>query len=199
MHPTTHDESVRTFIAHVKKHTSEYGVSLTITKFKQINMGYGFGRACGCFDGKIIRIAGKQHDVVESILHEYSHFIQYIHSEDIWIKAMRNDLDKALYNPNVTDKQIGRMLELDKQLELDAEKKAVALIKKWNLPIDVEKYIKGANAYIYFYVYMMKYRRWHKKSPGIMPSILDIMPSRFCKNYDKLPEEYEKLVNRYCI
>ena len=49
-----------------------------------------------------------------------------------------------------------------RDLELDNEKRAVRMIRKWKLSVDVDKYIKGANAYIHFYNWMGYTRRWSK-------------------------------------
>ncbi len=45
-------------------------------------------------------------------------------------------------------------------MELDNEKRSVAIIKAWDLPIDVKTYTQKANAYIQFYNWMFFTRRW---------------------------------------
>ena len=83
--------------------------------------------------------------------------------------------------------------------ELDCEKRAVKLMKEYNLPIDIKKYIKQANAYVYFYNTMIDTRKWYKKSPCIVKEILDIMPTKFERSYKSLPNKYLRLVKKYCI
>jgi hypothetical protein len=80
-------------------------------------------------------------------------------------------------------------------LELDNEKRSVKLIGKYNLSIDKESYVKKANAYLYFYHWMRKTRRWC--SPNNPPyrnkNIVAAMPTTFRGKYDKLPKRFEKL------
>ena len=199
---TKSSDNVQQFLAHVKEHTKAYGIKLVITKYNHVNLGHGVGRASGYFDQSIIKVAGggrSSKRILELIVHEYSHFLQFIHQEEIWKKAGRHNLEEALFNKKVTKERFHEMVSADKELEIDAEKKSVEIIKKWNLPIDVETYIKGANAYIYYYTYMDKYRKWCIKAPSRVKKIIDIMSVTFRKNYDKLPEDYEKLINKYCV
>jgi hypothetical protein len=78
---------------------------------------------------------------------------------------------------------------------LDNEKRTVKLIKKWKLPIDLNDYIKKANAYIQFYNWMRYSKRW--SSPGNAPysnkAIYEAMPPNFRMNYKKMSDKYFKL------
>jgi hypothetical protein len=81
------------------------------------------------------------------------------------------------------------------ELELDNEKRSAKLIEKYDLSIDKEKYIKKANAYLYFHHWMRKTRRWSSSAnpPYRNKNIIAAMPSNFRGKYDKLPKRFEKL------
>ena len=73
-------------------------------------------------------------------------------------------------------------------LELDNEKRSVQLIKDFNLPINIEKYTRCANAYVLFYNWMLTSRKWCK--PGNTPysnkAVVAACSPKFNMRYDQL-------------
>jgi hypothetical protein len=90
---------------------------------------------------------------------------------------------------------IKKHLAVSRDLELDNEKRAVKIIKKFGLDVDIEKYIKKANCYIHFYNRMLATRRWCKpdNSPYDNKRLIKMMPSNFRMNYQKLPKKIEQV------
>jgi phosphoribosyl-AMP cyclohydrolase len=188
------------FFEHVKTHCAEYGVDVVVTRGEQLNLGGGVGRCAGTFNGTSIRIAGAQNRFISVLVHEYAHFLQFIYGEEIWDRAIKNNVDAIFAKDcKYSRMKIKEIVEADRDLELDAEKKAVTLIKKWKLTVNLKNYIRGANAYIYFFNYLRKHRKWCKHSPSCENKILKIMNVTFDCDYDTLPEDYERLVNQYCV
>ena len=70
-------------------------------------------------------------------------------------------------------------------LELDCEKRAVKLLDKWNIDYDKTLYIRGANAYMYFFEYLKITRQWcHPyNTPSTNEQLLAVMPSTFLGDY----------------
>lgn len=135
------------------------------------------------------------------MVHEYAHMTQWLDKIPLWAKASTSLelLDKWLSGKNV--KSINKHIDICKDLELDNEIRSVKLIKKWNLPIDVSKYTKEANAYILFYLYLKETRRWSVpgNSPYSVKEIVDSMSDKFDMNYKKLDPKIRELFIKHNI
>jgi hypothetical protein len=100
---------------------------------------------------------------------------------------------------NGTDvKNIKKYLALSRDLELDNEKRSVALIKKWDLDIDVDEYTRKANAYVLFYNYLYHTRRWSdpKNSPYTNQNIIGKMSNKFNMRYNEMSKKYLELFQK---
>ena len=100
---------------------------------------------------------------VETLLHEYCHFLQWKEKSKLWIKYMKNPSIKNTTN-----------------LEIDCEKRTIKLIKKLKLEayIDVKKYAQGANSYITFYHIYERTGKWYQKAPFEIQDIYAQMPTK---------------------
>jgi hypothetical protein len=83
-------------------------------------------------------------------------------------------------------------------LELDNEKRSVALIKKWEFDIDVDEYTRKANAYVLFYNYLYHTRRWSdpKNSPYTNQNIIGKMSNKFNMRYNEMSKKYLELFQK---
>lgn len=171
----------RQFVRHVKNHLAEYGMSLVIGRGKLVNVG-GY-RCVGYFDeGKrVIKIARNSCDFMSTLVHEYCHFLQCISKCKIFQKSDAAGIivDEWFNGKDYPEKKLKRAFFLVRAMERDCEKRAVKIIKKFNLEIDSKMYAKKANCYIYSHFLMEKTRKFHsyKKSPYHSPLVLKIMPS----------------------
>lgn len=134
-------------------------------------------------------------------VHEYCHFLQWLDNDQQWkdyYKLNDKTIDKIFHNKPVTKEALEKNLNICKNLELDCEKRTVALLKKYKIDIDISEYIRNANVYIHFYNYMKQYRQWYTPNnvPYKIPALLNTASPTFYKNYDEIPEkllkEYEK-------
>lgn len=119
------------------------------------------------YEDKVFRCAARSHSFLSTFVHEYSHFLQYktgfakrhakkfANIERLWDWLSGDEFSAIKVNKFIEDAIF---------VELDCDKRAVELILEYNLPIDMEQYIKESNAYIWFYHYVKKYRSWAKKS-----------------------------------
>jgi hypothetical protein len=130
-------------------------------------------------------------------VHEYCHLTQWVDKAPVYTKASKYliALDKWIEGKNLPIEVVDAAIKGIVDLELDNEKRAVAMIRKYNLNIDKDKYIKKANAYLYFYHWMKETRRWSRSSniPYKNKVIIDAMPITFRGSYDKLPNRFKKL------
>ena len=156
-------------------------------------------RCTGYFDdeSRTLQVAMKQKDSFEILVHEYSHLTQWIDKVPVYVKANKYLLlvDAWITGTDLPSHIIESAIQGVVELELDNEKRSAKLIEKYDLSIDKEKYIKKANAYLYFHHWMRKTRRWSSSAnpPYRNKNIIAAMPSNFRGKYDKLPKRFEKL------
>lgn len=139
---------------------------------------------------------------LQVFIHEYCHFLQYLEKNKIWRAANKitaDDSYKILHNKPFDQKKLEQYLDALRNLEIDCEKRVVKLIKKYKLPIDTKKYIKEANAYIYFYNHIKVYREWYKSNepPYINKELVKLCKPEFSKNYNVIPKKLQKKLNEF--
>jgi len=184
------------FIEYVKEQCAEHGVKCSLRNVKYVKLS-GNIKCSGYFDGgdkPELVVAMNRKDWIEILVHEYCHLTQWVERIPLW-KRSETSLDKVdewLSGGKVNN--IGRHLGVARDLELDNEKRAVALIKEWGLKVDIDNYIRKANAYVQFYNYMGISRRWSKpgNSPYSNKNLINEMPNKFNMNYDKMSKKVEK-------
>lgn len=127
-------------------------------------------------------------DYMALLVHEYGHMTQWLDNIPIWKEATfsLDYLDRWLNGEDFDD--IYKHIDIAKEIELDNEKRSVELIKKWGLPLDIPTYIRKANAYVQFYLYLKESRRWSQpnKSPYSVIEIIELMSDEFDMDYDTL-------------
>lgn len=134
-------------------------------------------------------------------IHEYCHFLQYKTKVKIYkdlsaeiLLTVERWVASGIKEPNTVSS-----IKKVQMMELDCEKRAAKLITEFNLSLDIETYIKSANAYIFFYTLLCEDNRWtSKKGPYSVKQIIDIMPDEFLKSYDTLPKGYKEYVRKFC-
>jgi hypothetical protein len=134
-------------------------------------------------------------DSLEILAHEFGHVTQWKDQIDLWKKADVSipKVDEWLMGEDVPD--IKKHLAISRDLELDNEKRAVKIIKKFGLDIDIDQYIKKANCYVHFYNRMLATRKWCSpdNSPYNNKRLIKQMPAHFRMNYNKLPKKIEQV------
>jgi len=155
-----------------------------------------------------------QKEWLKVLVHEFSHLLQYTRKTSLQKKIERsllssNGRDSAVvYFEWISGKRTNKKLRekatsITRDFELEAEMIAVSLIKKWGLPISIKKYIKEANAYIFWYTATLDTELWYTegKSPHSIKAIIDMMPSKFLKpkEYGTLPEGFLDLCYKHCF
>lgn len=198
--------SVAQFFLHSTNQLAKNNISvLFYPKWKlPNNCGGEFAEPSGNRPG-VLRLACNRKDWLRIYVHEYSHFLQYINKAPEWAPA------EGSYQRFFTwlEKERGSKLLMKdvyviQKVESLCDRRAVKLIKKWKLPIDIDKYIQGSNAYIYFYMEVVARRSWgapRKKFPYNVPEVLNKMPCKFLdiKEYRHPPECFKALMDKHCF
>lgn len=178
------------FIEFVKSECKELGVKCELKNTKYVKVD---GIPCSGFfeDGKDeVRLvcAMNKKNAFEILVHEYCHMTQWNEGIKIW-KTSSTALSKiSEWLEGKPVRNIKNAIQKAIDLELDNEKRAVKIIKAWDLNIDTKSYIKKANAYLQFYQYMLVSRKWSKpnNSPYTNKNIVELMPANFRLDYTKL-------------
>lgn len=192
------NKKTQDFITYVKVECKKYGVKCDLRKVSHVRLGKGI-KCSGWFDPDTDKPAlvcsMNRPDFLEILVHEFCHMQQWIEQCPKWVEAgdSMNYIDKWLSGKNT--KNIKKYIDLSRDLELDNEKRSVKMIKKFNLDIDINVYIKKANSYILFYNWMLESRKWSvpNNSPYKNERLLSAMPTNFRMNYTKIPDKIRKI------
>ena len=192
------NKKTQDFIAYVKAECKKNGVKCDLRKVTNVRLAKGI-KCSGWFDSDnnppILVCSMNRPDFLEILVHEFCHMQQWIEQCPKWVEAgdSMNYIDAWLSGKNIKD--IKKYIDLSRDLELDNEKRSVKMIKKFDLDIDIESYIKKANSYIMFYNWMLESRKWStpKNSPYKNKRLLSVMPSSFTMNYTKMTEKIRKI------
>ena len=189
-------DRIKYFIAFVKAECRKEGVKCDLRNTSYVKISNS-KKASGYFDENVPTLVcsmGRK-DSIEILVHEYCHLTQWRERIPLWVEAeiSMNLIDEWLSGKEV--KNIKKHIEISRDLELDNEKRAVNTIKEFNLPINLDNYIRKANSYVHFYNYMLISRRWATptKSPYTNKRLLESMSTKFNMNYKKLPKRIEKI------
>lgn len=195
--------SPKKFLELVKKDCKEHGVRLHLSKGRYVVMD---GTRCsGYFTSDepptlAVAMGREFSEWFPTLVHEYCHMQQWLEDTKIWRNANDNmDLWDWLAGkkdlPSRTAKKLC-MRALD--CELDCERRAVAMIKKYKFPLEIVPYCKQANAYAYFYHLVYKHRRWYEvgKEPYNNPVLVDSMPGHLRGDHRTISERRVRLFEK---
>ncbi len=175
------------FIRELKEICKEKNVKLTLSNTESVKYS------------KTIRTSAmKSNDYLEILVHESCHLDQYFEDAELWDACEKSDdVDNWIEGKEYAN--IESLIKAVKNLEIDCEVRAVAKIKKYNLPINISEYTQKANAYIWFHNYLYLKRFWPKPetAPNNLKIIWETMPKKFLNNYDVLPKKIHNLFDKH--
>ena len=184
------------FIKHVRQECKKHNIKCVLKNTKTVQLD-GSSRCSGYFDEESLVVAMNRPDAIQILVHEYGHLTQWVDQCDIWKLSVKNKSHDKLYRWLAGEeiKDIENAVAVCRDVELDNEKRSVKIIKKFNLDIDIDVYIKKANAYVQFYNYLLISRKWCKPSntPYKNDYLLEAMPNKFNMNYNKLTKKLLEL------
>ena len=191
----------RQFIKFVKNHVSKNGIKLIIGRGKKVNAN---GFLCdGYFDEyeKVIKVARHDPDFLQTLLHEYCHFLQWIRKTKIFKHSDKYCMivERWLQGKQYPKNKVRRAFYWVRRMERECEQIAATLIKKYDLPIDKSKYIKNANCYIYAHYFMETERKYcaFRRSPFQSKGVQKVMPSNFkALSHKTMPKKIYRAMSR---
>lgn len=180
------------FLDHVKVECKLRKIKLDLRKRSGYLRLSGNIKCSGYFDShnKQLVVAANREDFIEILAHEYGHLTQWAENCPEWVacEPTVDHIERWLAGERI--RNVFVHIRSMRDLELDNEKRVIKLIREFDLPIDVKRYTKKANGYVYFYTWMMKTRRWSsiENSPYSNDAIIDAMPEEFQEDYEDIPQ-----------
>lgn len=209
----TYDDftNIQRFINNLKKQARASNINLKLDPIKAVDFGDGhmgsgfFQPPVGRGKGELATATYKNlNDWLSILVHESCHLDQWKEGVKVWKDCDNlkyNIFDDWLLDKKCNIKIAHECIDKLRELELDCEKRSVEKIKKYKLPIDLNTYIRKANAYVFFYNYIKITRRWSdpKNTPYNNPKIYKKLKNSWYENYDEIPPEIMKLYRKYKI
>lgn len=188
-------KAVAKFLGHIEEQCEENNVALIYHPSDFIGpercRGY-FAEPEGGGEGELkVAVKNDISDWFPVLVHEYCHLLQWIDKEPTYKACtIGKEGDAGTFMDYWLEKQVD--LDDDKrseyfkkvrEMELNNERRAVDIIKIWNLPINLNRYIRQASAYIYFYIAAEKFQCWYDPKANMFsdPELMATMP---CDNLD---------------
>jgi hypothetical protein len=182
------------FINFVEEELTKAGFKLELVDSDKVYVPGNETVACsGFFDHelKLARVATKRPvDIWLGVLvHEFNHFLQFIENDPSFTNCFFNGKDASLvaddwFESKITlsETEVREVFDKVKAVELDCEKRSVAMIKRWNLPVDTSHYTKMANAYVLSHNLMMTKQRFIKQISTVKE--VNSLPDYFLEDYN---------------
>lgn len=193
---TTYTQKEKDFIQYVKNRCKEHGVKCVLPKTQSVKMSDGI-RCSGYFDESVPILVSSvgRIDWIGILAHEYSHLTQWVERIPLWVEAEKSLPFVWEWLEGKDCKNIEYHINIARDLELDNEKRAVKVIQAFELDVDIEDYIRKANAYVSFYNFLKITRKWctTKTSPYRNKNIIAAMSPKFNMNHKIFSKKSEKV------
>jgi len=193
------------FIIDVRKTARDNDIRV---KFTTKTMVYAKDDIMGCTgyfdeDEMTLCVSNKNNKktFLSNLVHESSHMDQFLHDKYLWEKCNPgyNIFFEWLEGSTIVKREILEEAVQDIiRIELDAERRALKKIIQYKLDsiLDVDKYTRGINAYIYGYLFALETRRW---TPQIYfhPEVISTCSARLKISYNKIPQRLHRVFLRH--
>lgn len=195
------------FLKHVTRECRRYRITLILSTSSTFS--YGEQTYGGYFDNyrKELGVTHKnnEHLFIPLLVHEFSHMEQWIDNDPSYTAHMRGGyesstiMDRWLNGREYEYSTVKKAIDLLRDCELNCERRAILNIRKYGLDIDEDEYCRTANAYILFYNYIMRKRRWEYQEPvTAIQEIISEMPfDLYSLDYTKMLPEHRVLYDTY--
>ena len=135
-------------------------------------------------DAKQINVAVYCDEWLTILAHEFGHLCQQREKKFIDTATTNAYIyfdEWLLGERELSKKRLDDVCELIQICELDCEKRALKLIKKFNLYSSDSLYIQKANSYVLGYEAAKVSRKWFKRSPSGQKEVYSIMSKKFTR------------------
>lgn len=205
-------DRIKSFVVYLEKYCKEKNIKLKLVNEQGVPYGDSKSLVNGYFDGEgyfgegSVLACSMGKDVkywFPVLMHESSHMDQYIENDPTWVNNLGlEQTDNWINGDDTVDLNIiSEEIRTSMDIEIDCEKRTIEKIKKFELEdiLDIDEYIQKSNAYILFYLWMKKHRKWYTigKEPYAIPEIYKNMSKTFNIDYTYLSDNLESLFNKY--
>ncbi len=193
-------KATQSFLKHVREICRQYKIKFKVGNGRTVIMKpFGF-KALGYFDEyeKILHCAkGRSEEAFLSVLvHEFAHLLQWIEKDNLYTScnhpkygSVQNAVCMWVNNElNIRDRELQSYTEKMIDCELNAERRALKLIKQFELPVNIERYSKVASATLFSYWMTKKQRKWDFK---ITARQMDASGGSLRRSFKSLPKKVE--------
>jgi len=150
-------------------------------------------KCSGYFDDRDLYVAAGKKDWVDVLVHESCHLDQFVEKHPLWLKADTGItmIEKWCKGAQYSKDRIIQAFRDTIELELDCEKRSEKKIKKFKLDIDLVRYRKQVNSYLFSYWATYRNKKWWA-FPYNNPKIVRRMPEVFLplKEYHNPDTDY---------
>lgn len=191
--------NTREFMSFVKKECKKHKVNFVEHKTAGIPLGEIVvnGYFSSDVGGETLAIStGKpEENWLRILIHEFCHMQQWIEQSKSWTDCHIEDVDAntifelwILGVIELTPRQKKKVFLKIMENEADCERRVIKMARKHKLDINEEEYSQKSNAYVLFYLHVMKTRKWYKigKEPYNDKSIYPNMPKTIIKNLSRV-------------
>ncbi len=142
-------------------------------------------------DKRVLYVAALNAKWPSTLAHELGHLEQ--RSEGLFLDYDQGPLQRHVDGEAVKPAELRRSVRNVQRCELDAERRALHLVRDFHLTMDINQYVKDSNAYVWSFDLRMRYRtRW---APGQFPSLTynHLLPDKLMRVRDisKIEPELE--------
>lgn len=197
------------FIKFVRQECKRYGVKFILLQDKYIKAN-DYDDSCGGYfteEPPELAVATRvwYTDFLSTLVHEYSHMLQWV-EESPFRSGYRGldswDIVERWINGETFKKTtVKKCIDSVRDCELDCDRRAVEIIKKHKLPINVGKYCQKASSYAYLHNYIKLSRQWeYDDYPDKNERhILKLMPTNLDSNYSRTPRKIMNAFKKYMV
>ena len=126
-------------------------------------------------DDELLCLTNRE-DWIEILVHESCHMDQFLEDDPLYTHPLVKDFD--IWDSSLLKHCPEKAEEAFKvwtEMEIDCDIRSVKKIKKYNLPIDVDEYIRRANCYHQSYYYFHKFHIFYdiKHPPFLDSAVVD--------------------------
>jgi hypothetical protein len=147
-----------------------------------------------------VGLRNQKNDWFPDFVHEYCHFLQHKEGKFVgkkWLETFKlfRQVERGKRLPRGISKS--RIIREMQRMELDSEKRVVLEIERYNLPVDKKRYIQRANAYVFFFNFLLENsRKIYLSTSWDCQEVFNLMPCRFLSRYDRMPTKYKRLIKK---
>jgi hypothetical protein len=200
-----HNDVVLKFIDDVVCYANKHEIVLRVTDTKRVDDQYA---GYFCSDPKELALAvGNPLELwVPVLLHELNHAVQHEENPNMFNQLGEGEDDFYTWTSGETPKHFDKQTSLMKCLmvESDCEQRTVKSIERYNLQsiINPVEYAQKANAYVTFYKYVARKRKWNVpgKTPYEVKNVWKLFPTSVelfgCPLRKKYREAFEKCMRK---